>query len=50
MDGSIVLNGARLHSPTSVTLAVPKGRLVVLIGIPGSGRSTLVPRGRCTRG
>ncbi len=37
----ITIRNARLHSLKSISLAIPKGRLVVFTGISGSGKSTL---------
>lgn len=37
----ITIRNARLHNLKNVSLAIPKGRLVVFTGISGSGKSTL---------
>lgn len=42
MPDQITIRGARLHNLQNVTLAIPKGRLVVFTGLSGSGKSTLV--------
>src|SRR5512144_2282688 len=38
---SIVVRGAREHNLQSVTLEIPKKRLIVLTGVSGSGKSSL---------
>src|SRR5215217_7143371 len=38
---SIVVKGAREHNLKSVTLEIPKKKLVVFTGVPGSGKSSL---------
>ncbi len=38
----ITIRGARLHNLKNVTLAIPKNQLVVLTGMSGSGKSSLV--------
>lgn len=40
-DGFIEIIGAREHNLKSVTVAIPKGRLVVMSGVSGSGKSSL---------
>lgn len=42
MPDVIAIRGARLHNLQNVTLAIPKGRLVVFSGLSGSGKSTLL--------
>jgi excinuclease ABC subunit A len=37
----IAIEGAREHNLKDVSLAIPRGRLVVLTGVSGSGKSTL---------
>ncbi|MBF2735704.1 MAG: excinuclease ABC subunit UvrA, partial [Betaproteobacteria bacterium AqS2] len=38
---SIVIRGARVHNLKNVDLSVPRGRLVVITGLSGSGKSSL---------
>ena len=38
---SIRIGGARQHNLKAVTLAIPRGKLVVLTGLSGSGKSSL---------
>ena len=38
---AIVIHGAREHNLKNLTLAIPRGRFVVITGISGSGKSTL---------
>jgi excinuclease ABC subunit A len=40
-DQAIAIHGAREHNLKNVTLAVPRGRFVVVTGVSGSGKSTL---------
>lgn len=41
-NGSIVLEGVTTHNLKAVDLAIPKGRLVVVAGVSGSGKSSLI--------
>ena len=38
----IVVKGARLHNLKNLTVRIPKGQLVVVTGVSGSGKSSLV--------
>ena len=38
----IVIKGARLHNLKNITVRIPKGQLVVVTGVSGSGKSSLV--------
>jgi excinuclease ABC subunit A len=40
-EDKIVIKGARQHNLKNIDLEIPKGRLVVLTGISGSGKSSL---------
>jgi excinuclease ABC subunit A len=40
-DHAIAIHGAREHNLKNVSLAVPRGRFVVVTGVSGSGKSTL---------
>jgi excinuclease ABC subunit A len=40
-DQAIAIHGAREHNLKNVSLAVPRGRFVVVTGVSGSGKSTL---------
>jgi len=40
-DDAIVVRGAREHNLKNITVAVPRGRLVVVTGLSGSGKSSL---------
>ena len=41
-ESAIVIHGAREHNLKNVSLAVPRGRLVVITGVSGSGKSSLL--------
>ena len=41
MAGNIVIKGARAHNLKSIDVEIPRGRLVVLTGVSGSGKSSL---------
>jgi len=40
-NGKIVIKGARQHNLKNIDLEIPKGNLVVLTGVSGSGKSSL---------
>ena len=42
MEGNIVIKGARVNNLKNLTLEIPRGKLVVVTGISGSGKSSLV--------
>ncbi|MBR6346218.1 MAG: excinuclease ABC subunit UvrA [Bacteroidales bacterium] len=41
MEGNIIIRGARVNNLKNVSLEIPRGRLVVVTGISGSGKSSL---------
>jgi excinuclease ABC subunit A len=41
MAGAIVIRGARVHNLKNIDLEIPRGRLVVITGVSGSGKSSL---------
>ncbi|HXG50562.1 MAG TPA: excinuclease ABC subunit UvrA [candidate division Zixibacteria bacterium] len=41
MNGKIVIRGARVHNLKNLDLEIPRGRLVVVTGVSGSGKSSL---------
>ena len=38
----IVINGARIHNLKNINVSIPKDKLVVVTGVSGSGKSSLV--------
>jgi excinuclease ABC subunit A len=40
-NGKIIIKGARQHNLKNIDLEIPKGKLVVLTGVSGSGKSSL---------
>src|ERR1041385_7515002 len=41
MTGSIIVKGAREHNLKGIDVAIPRGKLVVVTGLSGSGKSSL---------
>ena len=41
-DGWIEVKGARTHNLKDISVALPKGKFVVISGVSGSGKSSLV--------
>ncbi|MBN1390647.1 MAG: excinuclease ABC subunit UvrA [Candidatus Thermoplasmatota archaeon] len=41
LDGDIVIKGARQHNLRSIDVRIPRGKLVVITGLSGSGKSSL---------
>ena len=39
---NIIIKGARAHNLKNVTVSIPRGKLVVITGLSGSGKSSLV--------
>src|SRR5215467_7556320 len=39
--GNILIKGARVHNLKNITVAIPRGKLVVVTGVSGSGKSSL---------
>ncbi|HXW85102.1 MAG TPA: hypothetical protein VEJ86_11895, partial [Candidatus Binataceae bacterium] len=42
MNGSICIRGARTHNLADISLDIPRGKLTVVTGVSGSGKSSLV--------
>lgn len=42
MEGSILIKGARVNNLKNLSLEIPRGKFVVVTGISGSGKSSLV--------
>ena len=42
VDGNIVVKGVRVNNLKNLTLEIPRGKLVVVTGVSGSGKSSLV--------
>lgn len=42
MEGNILIKGARVNNLKNLTLEIPRGKFVVVTGISGSGKSSLV--------
>jgi excinuclease ABC subunit A len=40
-QGTIEVNGARVHNLKNIDISLPKDKLVVITGISGSGKSSL---------
>ena len=43
-EGNIIIKGANVNNLKNVSLEIPRGKLVVVTGISGSGKSSLVKR------
>src|SRR5436190_21731411 len=41
MSGSIIVKGAREHNLKGIDVTIPRGKLVVITGLSGSGKSSL---------
>lgn len=41
MSGDIVIKGARIHNLKNIDIEIPKGKLTVVTGVSGSGKSSL---------
>jgi excinuclease UvrABC ATPase subunit len=44
MSGSIIIKGAREHNLKNLDVEIPRDKLVVITGLSGSGKSSLVFR------
>ena len=42
MNDNIVIKGAKEHNLKNISLEIPKNKLVVITGLSGSGKSSLV--------
>jgi excinuclease ABC subunit A len=40
-SGDILIKGARVHNLKNITVSIPRGKLVVVTGVSGSGKSSL---------
>ena len=40
-EGNIIIKGARVNNLKNISLEIPRGKLVVVTGISGSGKSSL---------
>jgi len=40
-DGTIIIKGARMHNLKNIDVNIPRGKLIVITGLSGSGKSSL---------